>query len=242
MKDVKLLTVVVRDRPLPNHDALATVGGASMTGLQLIQGAFTVSEGFAFDRKSGERRGRFQADRIEDSIRFFREAGGGQRDYCYKMWTESVEWSADLQKIKDSGLSIHGKRLFRYVNGSPVGVNETVPGEGRKRMAFHLKKLEDLGYVRRVDDASALLTRKGMEAANETAALVNRGELEVAIEDTGVEAALVLFTMFIERLTAEKQTLLDSGEITEDMHAKMVDEIQSAGDAVYEYGQSETAQ
>ena len=142
MRDVKLLTVIVRDRPLPNQDALSAAGGASMTGREIIKGAFTISDGYAFHRKSGERRGRFQADRVDESIRFFREAGGGGRSFSYKMWTDAGDWASELKNAKDSGLSIHGQRLFRYVNGKPVGVHDSLTSERRKRMAFHLKRGE----------------------------------------------------------------------------------------------------
>ena len=100
--------------------------------------------------------------------------------------------------------------------------------------------MEDPGFARRVNSDSALLTRKGMTASNETAMRSNQGDVEGAIEKTGVSVALVPLTMSIERLKAEKRTFVESGDPTEEKHAKAVEMIKRAGDAIYAFGQRES--
>ena len=232
MGDIKGLTIVVRDRPLDNHDAIAVAGGASMLGYELLKGAFTVSEGYAFHRKSGERRGRFQADRIASAIRFYREAGGSGKPFSYKMWSETDDWVRTWQEgEEDGGLSIHGQLLFRHVNGKSIyaAASTGVGKDDYKRIAFDLKRLEDFGYAKRAEEDTAMLTKEGMLAASEMAVKVNGGDVEKAVEDLGISAALALTAMNLERWTDSKDVLVKSGAMTEKEHAEAFSIMMRAG-------------
>ena len=216
MARTKKLAVIIREGEAVSPYGFEIFGG----------GARSVAEVYAFHLDAGEKRGRFEADKIRSAIDFYKERGWLGKPFAYTKWDDGEDWD----------VRAHGSRIMRLVNGrqvdDPEGERQSVVAGMKRDASFLIER----GLIEEGPDGAdrVAMTPKGMDLARRIAQKASAGDARAAAAELGVHPSYLLVSLAAEHAAAVKSKAMATAnsEIRESDYDGYVEYLEDAANAI----------